>query len=182
MTENPVGTEHPGAVRLRELLDGLDDVTSGPWTSKPMGGDSFVLAPKHKYHTRIENFDACPLSIPRSYQDWDEIRQTMRTEVDFSSAGFRHADADHIARCSPDAIREIAGYAEALEIEKQSLQDTIERSVEAYRRCDARHWMARKALLENNARLLEMLGTIEKYGGMAGKVAREALASTEKEK
>ena len=87
--------------------------TPGEWIAKGMGGDSYVLAPTHKWHRPSLCKRGYPIAIPRPYQEMDG-HQT----VDFSSAGFAHDDAKFIAHARQD-IPTLIAYIKALEAKQE---------------------------------------------------------------
>jgi hypothetical protein len=82
--------------------------TPGPWKSRGLGGDSILLAPTHRWHKPyIYPDQGHPIAVPRLYPDMDAAPNndgSRPMRVDFSSAGFAHADAQFIAAANPQVI------------------------------------------------------------------------------
>ncbi len=110
---------------IDEMVSGLEGVTPGPWKSRCMGGDSIVLVPDHKWLSKYPQDERYPLAIPRTFQEEPD----GKTEIDWSSAGFAHDDATHIARCSPDNIKAIAEAFRAQKARIAELEAQNERYV-----------------------------------------------------
>ncbi len=93
-----MANEHPGALRLKELVDGLGGVTPGPWEPQPFVDNRPMGSGHHTYK----------IAPQRGVY-----------------GSLFEADAKHLSRCNPNAIREIAGYAEVLEAENARLREAL---------------------------------------------------------
>ena len=91
--------------RWRELDE---KATKGPWKARGMGGDSYLMAPTHKWNEPTMS-GMCPIALPRPYTDMDGA-----SRVDYSSAGFAHDDATLIAEYR-NAVPRLLDRVEALE-------------------------------------------------------------------
>jgi hypothetical protein len=119
---------------IAEAKARCEKATPGPWRSRGMGGDSYVLAPTHQWHSAAPNNIGFPIAVPRTYGESGD------TKIDFSSAGFSHSDARFIAHARTDlprALSEIESLSERLRAAKAELEmvneqrDTTYRSLES---------------------------------------------------
>lgn len=103
---------------LHQIVSGLDGVTDGPWPIKEETG-------------------------------WDEAWCDWHDVGPFSLMGPKaNANSKHIARCSPDAIREIAEYVSDLEARATAAESTVAALREALdRQCDNMAFVVNHATL-----------------------------------
>lgn len=97
-----------GKETLRQIIEGLEGVTPGPWyqTGTPWFNDGTgVLAGSPDGNIAFVIADTDDWSMPRD-------------EYEGFPLGDKEADAEHIARCHPDAMRAIAEYVAELEAER----------------------------------------------------------------
>lgn len=131
-----------GKETLRQIIEGLEGVTPGPWyqTGTPWFNDGTgVLAGSPDGNIAFVIADTDDWSMPRD-------------EYEGFPLGDKEADAEHIARCHPDAMRAIAEYVAALEADLRRANELINAALEDYR--DAR----RTALLEARRQAFDEVG------------------------
>ena len=108
-------------------LDALERLceaaTPGPWKAKPMGGDSYVLAPDHKWHkTRLPYDDMVAIAIARRLSPGGGESPF----TDPYSASFSHDDARFIAAARTALPRALATIR-ARDDTVANLEDDVQR-------------------------------------------------------
>lgn len=104
---------HPGKERLEAIREGMEGVTPGPWRSRGMGGDSFVVAASHKWNDPLGGGSG-PAQYPIAIRRTIDLGDGEGNYTDYA-ASFMHADARHIAATNPDAMAEVLAYVDELE-------------------------------------------------------------------
>lgn len=110
MTDQP---RQPDAAFIAAVKPVCEAATEGPWRSRGMGGDSYLLSAAQPGAHKMERvFDMFPLAWPRRYLDMNDMPRTDGT------AGMRHDDAQFcaLARTAlPEALERLAAAGEELE-------------------------------------------------------------------
>lgn len=103
-------TQIDGEAVLKEMVDGLEGVTAGPWE---------IRRPDPDRPTLIADYDCHPIArlYTTSTYPGQEGKRFDVVNLD--------ADGPHLARCTPENIRAIATYVEALEAENKALREAL---------------------------------------------------------
>jgi len=109
---------HPGSKALNEIVEGLEGVTPGPWKTGRLGD--------------VDRSHVVDFGEPPSAPFMVVRKGHPATGVIHSDNGSSVANASHIARCHPDAIRSIAALVadqdaelKDTRLERQMLSDSL---------------------------------------------------------